>query len=196
MSAAWPVDAARGLDDDRRVGGADHRHHQLRVDRAAAEVVVPVLAGVEGVLGVVGVDQVDPAGDRLDPVDQAEQVLAAGVGVAGVQAEADLVVAERVPEPGQRVEPAGAGVVAAGGVLDQDRQRRSRRTSAAYAKVLRQLSKPTARSSPALTWPPCTIRPLAPTAAAAVAWPSSSLRLGMRIRLLSVATLMTYGAWT
>ena len=87
----------------------------------AAEVVVPVLAGVERALGVVGVDQVDPAGDRLDPVDEAEQLLAAGVGVAGVQAEADLVVADRVPEPGQRVEPPGAGVVAAGGVLDQDR---------------------------------------------------------------------------
>ena len=66
-------------------------------------------------------DQVDAAGDRLDPVDDAEQILAAGVRVAGVQAEAHAELADRVPEPGQRVEPAGAGVVAAGRVLDQDR---------------------------------------------------------------------------
>ena len=196
MSAAWPVDAARRLDDDRRAGGPDHRDDQLRVDLAAAEVVVPVPAGVERVLGVVGVDQVDPAGDRLDPVDDAEQLLAARVRVAGVQAEADLVVADRVPQPGERVEAAGRR---------RCRRRRCSRSgpaaakppaSAAYAKVLRQLSKPTARSSPSSTCPPCTISPLAPTsAAAASAWPSSSLRLGMRMRLLRVATLMTYGAW-
>lgn len=64
-------------------------------------------------------DQVDPTGDRLDPVHDVEQVLAAGVGVAGVEAEADAVLTDRVPEPGERVEPAGARVVAAGGVLDQ-----------------------------------------------------------------------------
>ena len=67
--------------------------------------------------------------------------------------------------------------------------------SCAYAKVLRQLSKPVAESSAAPTWPPCTIRPLAPTSAAPAACVSSSLRLGMRIRLLSVATLIRYGAW-
>ena len=66
--------------------------------------------------------------------------------------------------------------------------------SAAYANVLRQLSKPTA-TSPLSTCPPWTISPRAPTAAAPVACASSSLRLGMRMRLLVDATLMRYGAW-
>ena len=155
------------------LGSAHHRDDQLWIDLALAEVVVPVAAGVERVLRVVGVHQVDAAGDRLDPVDDVEQVLAAGVGVAGVEAEADAEVADRVPQPGERVEPPGARVVAARGVLDQDRQREAA-LSAACAKALRQLSKPTAGSSPLLTWPPCTIRPLAPTAAAASAcWPAA-----------------------
>src|SRR5690606_29982529 len=84
-------------------------------------------------------DQVDPAGDRLDSVDNSEQVLAAGVGMAGVQAEARPVLANGIPEAGQRVEPARAGVVAAGGVLDQDRQRISatlRRVAECLAPVL------------------------------------------------------------
>jgi hypothetical protein len=116
-----PVRAARGFHDHRRVGGPDHRHHQLRVDRSAVEVVVPVAAGAEAVLGVVRVHQVDLAGDGLDPVHQVEQLLTARVRVAGVQAEPDAVTADRVPEPGQCVQPAGARVVAASGVLDQDR---------------------------------------------------------------------------
>ena len=83
--------------------------------------------------GVVGVDQVDPARDRLDPVDDAEQLLAARVRVAGVEAEARAELADRVPQPGERVEPPGAGVVAAGGVLDEDRQ--------AEATVLRRVGE-------------------------------------------------------
>jgi hypothetical protein len=43
--------------------------------------------------------------------------------VAGVQAEPDAELAHGVPQPGQRVEPAGHRVVPAGGVLDQDRHR-------------------------------------------------------------------------
>ena len=38
-----------GLADDRRVGRFDHRHQQLRVDLAGAEVGVPVGAGARGV---------------------------------------------------------------------------------------------------------------------------------------------------
>src|SRR5690606_12303518 len=72
---------------------------------------------------VVGVHQVDPAGDRLDPVHRRGEVLPARVRVAGVQAEPGAVLADHVPQPGQRVEPPGAGVVPAGGVLDQDRHR-------------------------------------------------------------------------
>jgi hypothetical protein len=47
------------------------------------------------------------------------------VGVAGVEAEADAgEAADAVPQPGEGVEAAGHRVVAAGGVLDEDRQRR------------------------------------------------------------------------
>ena len=52
--------------------------------------------------------------------------VAAGVGVAGVEAEPDLLEPlggrDRVPHPGDPVEVAGHRVVAAGGVLDQQRQ--------------------------------------------------------------------------
>ncbi len=51
------------------------------------------------------------------------------------------------------------------------------------------------RVASAVTCPPCTIRPFAPIEAAALSCWSSSLRLGMRMRLLAVATLITYGAW-
>ena len=61
--------------------------------------------------------------------------------------------------------------------------------------ALRQFSRPSAKSTPAVTYPPCTIRPLAPTDAAALSCWSSSFLLGILIRLLPVATLMTYGAW-
>ena len=62
--------------------------------------------------------------------------------------------------------------------------------------ALRQLSKPVAGSSAALTCPPCTISPLAPISAAASTCCWRSLRDGIRIRLLVVATLTMYGAWT
>ena len=64
------------------------------------------------------------------------------------------------------------------------------------ATALRQLSKPFSSSSSEPTWPPWTIRPLAPTSAATSICCWRSLRLGMRMRLFSVATLRTYGAWT
>ena len=61
--------------------------------------------------------------------------------------------------------------------------------------ALRQFSRPSSAATPAVTCPPCTIRPLAPTDAAALSCWSSSFLLGILIRLLLVATLMTYGAW-
>jgi hypothetical protein len=84
---------------------------------------VPVPPGVEGILGVVGVDEIDAPCRRLGSVDHAEQLLTAGVKVAGVQAEADVVAPDRVPEPRDGVDAPGHRVVAAGGVLDQDRHR-------------------------------------------------------------------------
>jgi len=62
-------------------------------------------------------------------------------------------------------------------------------SAACRATVLRQLSIPTSTSSSAVTCPPCTITPRAPTStAAAVCW-VNSLRDGMRIRLFVDATL-------
>ena len=55
--------------------------------------------------------------------------------------------------------------------------------------ALRQLSNPIAGSVSLSRWPPCTIRPFAPIAAAPSTCFWSSCRDGMRIRLLVVATL-------
>ena len=63
---------------------------------------------------------------RLDPLDRVDQRLPRRPGVAGVEAEADALVADVVPQPGDGVEVAGHRVVAAGGVLQVDRHRRSR----------------------------------------------------------------------
>ena len=87
---------------------------------------MPVPPGTLLVPGVIAVHQVDPAGDGLDPVHDAGQLLAAGVRVAGIQAEADVVVeaaGDRLPEPGHRVQAAGHRAVAARRVLDQHRHR-------------------------------------------------------------------------
>ena len=61
--------------------------------------------------------------------------------------------------------------------------------------ALRQFSRPSSAATPPVTCPPCTIRPLAPTDAAALSCWSRIFLLGILIRLLLVATLMTYGAW-
>src|SRR4030095_1170873 len=112
---------AGSLVDVRGPRRLDDPDQGVEVDLALAQVLVAVPARVGLVLGIVGVHQVDAAGDGLDPVDDAVQVLAAGVGVAGVEAEPDPGVADPVPQPGQGVEAAGHGVVPAGGVLEQDR---------------------------------------------------------------------------
>ena len=65
--------------------------------------------------------------------------------------------------------------------------------------ALRQLSKPVRMTSGSFdlsTWPPWTISPRAPIAAAASMCCWRSLRDGMRMRLLVVATLTMYGACT
>ena len=93
--------------------------------RAGADVGMAVGAGVEVVAAVVAVDQVDPAGDGADLVDHGLERDATGMGVAGVEAETDLVGAvggrDSVEDALDPVEVAGHGVVAAGGVLDQER---------------------------------------------------------------------------
>ena len=121
MSARCACGPPRGLADHRGAGRLDDPDQGVQVDLALAQVLVAVAARAGPVLGVVGVDQVDPATDRLDPVDDAVQLLAAGMGVAGVEAEAQPGVADQVPQPGQGVEAAGHGVVPAGGVLEQHR---------------------------------------------------------------------------
>ena len=86
-----PVGAAGGLAHDRGARRTDDLDEQVGVDLAGAEVLVPVAARAGRVLGVVGVDEVDPAGDRQHAFDDADEVLAARVRVAGVEAEADVV---------------------------------------------------------------------------------------------------------
>ncbi len=85
---------------------------------------MPVLTGVELVPGVVTVHEVDPAGDRHDLLDRVRQLDPGRVGVAGVQAEPDVLrTADHVPEPGDVVQRARHGPVAASRVLDQQRNR-------------------------------------------------------------------------
>jgi hypothetical protein len=85
---------------------------------------MPVLTRVELVAGVVAVHQVDAAGDRHDLLDRAGQLDPRRVGMAGVQAEPDITgAADHVPEPGDVVERACHGPVAARRVLDQQRNR-------------------------------------------------------------------------
>ncbi len=57
--------------------------------------------------------------------------------------------------------------------------------------ALRQFSRPASGSTPEVTCPPCTISPFAATDAAARSCWSSSLREGILMRLLVVATLIT-----
>ena len=70
-------------------------------------------------------DQVDAAGDLADVLDHRLERVAAGVGVAGVEAEADVLRAlgggDGLPDTGDPVEVARHRVVAAGRVLDQER---------------------------------------------------------------------------
>ena len=127
MSADWPS-TPPGVSTTTGAAGVAHDVGEVgAVDVTGPEVGVPVGAGVELVAAVVAVHQVDPAGDGAHLLDDAAEVGAAGVGVAGVEAEADGVAAlgpaDRLPEPLDRLEPAGHRVVTAGGVLDEQRHR-------------------------------------------------------------------------
>jgi len=69
-------------------------------------------------------------------------------------------------------------------------------SSACLTRNRRQLSTPTAGSSPRATCPPCTTSPNAPTCAAAAACCVTIFRDGTRTRLLVDARLTGYGACT
>src|ERR1700723_944133 len=106
-----------GLADHRRIRGLDHRDQQFGIDLPGAEVGVPVAARTCRILGVVAVHQVDATGDALDPVDGVDQRLPRRPRVAGVEAEADSLVADDIPEPGDGIEMGGPRVVSPGGVF-------------------------------------------------------------------------------
>src|SRR5699024_3000774 len=76
--------------------------------------------------GVIDVDQVDAPGGGQDAVDQALELLPAGVGVAGVQTEAHgitaLGAAHRLPQASQLRHATCHRMLPAGGVLDEDRR--------------------------------------------------------------------------
>ena len=98
------VGLARRLDDHGGAGlgaRADHPAQRVDVHLALAEALVAVGARARRVARVVRVQEVDPAGDREHPLDRVGEVLAGGVRVAGVEAEAEVdpVVraADRVP---------------------------------------------------------------------------------------------------
>src|SRR5262249_36187508 len=86
-----------GLGDQGRPSGAGHSEEDGWLDLARLNGGVAVTARAELVPRVVAVHQVDPPGDRLHPVDHAGELVAARVGMAGVQAEADLPGALAVP---------------------------------------------------------------------------------------------------
>src|SRR3954464_2197124 len=69
--------------------------------------------------------QIDLPDDRADAVDRVRELLARGVRVAGVEAEADLDTrlraGDRLPEQRERVEAPGHGVLAPRRVLYIDR---------------------------------------------------------------------------
>ncbi len=69
-------------------------------------------------------DQVDAAGELADEIDGTSQILTTCPGVAGVDADADVVVADRVPQGAVVGEVAHDGVAASRRVLDEDRHRR------------------------------------------------------------------------
>ena len=92
------------------------------------------------------------------------EVVAAGVGVAGVEAEADVVAAGRRPMASQSRAIASsrrAIALSPPAVFSMS----SGTGSSSPSMHLRQLSKPFAASSSTPRWPPCTMTPLAPISA-------------------------------
>lgn len=64
-----------------------------------------------------------------------------------------------------------------------------------WSTALAQLSSPSCGSSLAVTCPPCTTRPFAPTDAAALSCCLMMVLLGCRMRLLVLARFTGYGEW-
>ena len=137
------LDAARRLHDDRRARGSDDVGEVGAVDVAGAEVGVPVGAGVELVAAVVAVDEVDATGDRPDLLDDAAEVVPAGVGVAGVEAEADGVAAL-----GRGRSPPTAARSPRAAVPWRCRRRRCSRSAAARASRGRRCTCASCRTRP------------------------------------------------
>ena len=160
MSARLGV-PGRGLADHRGPGGLDDPDQGVEVDLALAQVLVAVAARVGPVLGVVGVDQVDPAGDRLDPVDDAVQLLAAGVGVAGVEAEPEPGVADR-SHSRARVSNRRAMAWLPPAVFSSS----TGTSDSSWSERLAPAGERSSSSPPSVTCPPWTITAAAPTAAA------------------------------
>src|SRR4029450_4948068 len=122
---ALPIPAARSLHDDGDISGSDDLSEGVGSHLTFAEVGGPVGAGIEGIPRVVGVDQVDAAGNSFDPINETDQFLATGMGVAGVEAESDGVAAlrltDRIPESLNALQAACHGIVAAARGLDEQR---------------------------------------------------------------------------
>ena len=162
MSSARP--GSGRLADDRRAGGADHRHEGLRVDGPGGKFACrsaptnssrELLQCTRSIRPVIAFTRSTASARSIRPV-----------GVAGVQAEAGLAAAlggraHPVPEPGDRVErraiaplpPAVFSISSGSG-------------HSICSHGLTQFATWTGSTS-AETWPPCTIRPFAPIAAAA-----------------------------
>ena len=167
---------------------------ELGVDRPGVVVRVPVGAGAGVVAGAVRVHQVDASGDRADPVDDGVQVLPGRPGVAGVEHEARGRSRRRRPTGG----PAGRSVRAIAFSPPAVFSMRIGRPKPPVGRALEGLA-PVLDPLPgvvlAVTWPPWTISPFAPIAAAAAACWARILRLGIRILLFVLATFTRYGAW-
>jgi hypothetical protein len=84
-----------GLDHDRRPRCLDHLLQDIRAHLSLAQVGVAVRTRAGGIAGVVRVEQVDPPDDRQHPRDRVPELLPGRVGVAGVEAEAELDVGLR-----------------------------------------------------------------------------------------------------
>ncbi len=112
-----------------RITGAPACRHDLdqglRVDLAVRQWCMAIPARSRFVAGIVAVHKVDASGDRRDVLHGGGQVDARCVRVTGVENESRPEFPDGVPESRDRLEVPGHRLVAAGGVLDQDRQRKA-----------------------------------------------------------------------
>ena len=149
--------AARRLDDDVAAGRAAHVGDDGRVDRAGAEVGVPVGAGVEGVTAVVGVHEVDAAGDgagrgrrcRTGPRRRRGRGRCRGRTRRPSSPTTSHSRASRSKRRATAFVPPAVFSIRTGSGKPPSLW--------AYAKVLRQFSTPTDGSSVSARCPPCTM---------------------------------------